>query len=75
MRKIKKYNVDSIAQWKDNETRVFNILKKISVDELKDLSTYRGCVVDGLNKTQLIKQFMVSMGNPLTNKHFSQLKI
>jgi hypothetical protein len=73
MRKILKYNPVNMNSWEQYETRVYNILDKIPIDELKDLLVYRGCVIDGKNKRALIKQFMVSMGTLLTNKHFTNL--
>jgi hypothetical protein len=76
MKKIKSYTPATIKEWKENETRIFNILtRSLSYDELYDLCQFRGILVKEDNqKSSMAKAFMVGMGNILTNKHFSSLK-
>jgi len=75
MRLIKTYLQKDLKGWERAESRVFAILGKLTLDELKDLCVYRGIKIDGLNKRTLKKAFMIGMNSGmLTNKHFSNLK-
>lgn len=74
MKVIKTYHQNSVKDWERSETRVFNILNKLSFDELSDLCTYRGMEMSHYTtKNLMIKGFMVGLGIPLTNKHFNTL--
>jgi hypothetical protein len=75
MRIITKWIADTEKDWERYETRVFNILAKLSLDELSDLACYRGFDTSFYkDKTSIIKAFMSTMGRMLTDKHFKSLK-
>ena len=75
MRVIKQYLFENVTEWHRAETRVFNLLAKFTIDELRDLAEYRGVMHHKMNKTALIKSLMVGIGNTLSGKHFSNLKL
>jgi hypothetical protein len=74
MRLIKTYLQKDLQSWERAESRVFAILGKLTLDELKDICVYRGIKIDGMTKRTLKKAFMVGMNSGMqTNKHFSKL--
>jgi len=74
MRIIHNYQFKSLPEWFRAETRVFRLLERFSLDELRDIGTYWGIKHDNMKKTVLIKALMVGMGNVKSNKHFAKLK-
>lgn len=74
MRIIPNYQPESLAKWYRAETRVFRLLERFSLDELRDIGTYWGIKHDKMNKTVLIKSLMIGMGTVKSNKHFNKLK-
>lgn len=74
MRVIPHYQPKSLSEWYQAETRVFRLLERFSLDELRDIGTYWGIKHDKMTKTTLIKALMVGMGNVKSNKHFAKLK-
>lgn len=74
MRIIHNYQFQSLPEWYRAETRVFRLLERFTLDELRDIGTYWGIQHFFMNKTSLIKAIMVGMGNVKSNKHFAKLK-
>jgi hypothetical protein len=74
MRVIKSYQPATLSDWYRAETRVFRLLERFSLDELKDIGSYWGVKHDGMTKTILIKSLMIGIGNVKSNKHFAGLK-
>jgi hypothetical protein len=74
MRVIKPYQPTTLSDWYRAETRVFRLLERFSLDELRDIGSYWGVKHDGMTKAVLIKSLLVRMGNVKSNKHFAELK-